>query len=203
MAAATPVTTLPGHPAEHPVAAGISDADLVEALAHDRNAALGALYDRHARLVYGIALAMLMSRDQAEDLTQEVFLALCTRNDYDPARGSLSAYLITMTRSRALDRLRARGSRRRFLGRWERSQVLSPSPFTPPEELTLRQESGRVRSALAELSPAQRQVLELAYYKDLTQPEIAAELDLPLGTVKTHARRGLQALRRLLEGLLA
>jgi len=190
------------HPAEDDVAAGASDAELVEALAHDRSAALGALYDRHARLVYGLARAMLMSRDEADDLTQEVFLALCTRSDYDPARGTLSAYLITMTRSRALDRLRARGSGQRFLGRWERSQVLS-SPFTPHEELALRQESGRVRGALAELSPAQRRVLELAYYKDLTQPEIAAELDLPLGTVKTHARRGLQAMRRLHEDLLA
>jgi RNA polymerase sigma-70 factor (ECF subfamily) len=191
------------HPAEDDVTADVSDAELVEALGHDRNAALGALYDRHAGLVYGLALAMLTSRDEADDLTQEVFLALCTRSDYDPARGTLAAYLITMTRSRALDRLRARGSGQRFLGRWERSQVLSSSPFTPHEELVLRQESGRVRGALVELSPAQRQVLELAYYKDLTQPEIAAELDLPLGTVKTHTRRGLQAMRRLLEDLLA
>ncbi len=189
------------HPVEDDVDAAASDAELVAALAHDRNVALGALYDRHARLVYGLALAMLTSRDEADDLTQEVFLALCTRSDYDPARGTVSAYLITMTRSRALDRLRARGSVQRFLGRWERSQVLS-SPFTPHEELALRQESGRVRGALSELSPAQRHVLELAYFKDLTQPEIAAELDLPLGTVKTHARRGLQTMRRLLEGLL-
>ena len=196
------MTALRNHAAEDDVAAGASDAELVEALAHDRNAALGSLYDRHARLVYGLALAILTSRDEADDLTQEVFLALCTRSDYDPARGTLSAYLITMTRSRALDRLRARGSGQRFLGRWERSQVLS-SPFTPHEELALRQESGRVRGALAELSPPQRQVLALAYYKDLTQPEISAELDLPLGTVKTHARRGLQAMRRLLEDLLA
>jgi RNA polymerase sigma-70 factor (ECF subfamily) len=196
------VTVTRHHPDGDDVATGASDAELLEALAHDRNAALGALYDRHARLVYGLALAMLTNRDEAEDLTQEVFLALCTRRDYDPARGTLSAYLIVMTRSRALDRLRARGSGRRFLGRWERSQVLSSSPFTPPEELALRQESGRVRGALAELSPAQRQVLELAYFKDLTQPEIATELDLPLGTVKTHARRGLQAMRRLLEDLL-
>jgi RNA polymerase sigma-70 factor (ECF subfamily) len=191
------------HPAEEDVTADVSDAELVAALGHDRNAALGALYDRHAGLVYGLALAMLTSRDEADDLTQEVFLALCTRSDYDPARGTLAAYLIIMTRSRALDRLRARGSGQRFLGRWERSQVLSSSPFTPHEELVLRQESGRVRGALVELSPAQRQVLELAYYKDLTQPEIAAELDLPLGTVKTHTRRGLQAMRRLLEDLLA
>jgi RNA polymerase sigma-70 factor, ECF subfamily len=191
------------HPAEDDVTADVSDAELVAALGHDRNAALGALYDRHAGLVYGLALAMLTSRDEADDLTQEVFLALCTRSDYDPARGTLAAYLIIMTRSRALDRLRARGSGQRFLGRWERSQVLSSSPFTPHEELVLRQESGRVRGALVELSPAQRQVLELAYYKDLTQPEIAAELDLPLGTVKTHTRRGLQAMRRLLEDLLA
>jgi RNA polymerase sigma-70 factor (ECF subfamily) len=187
-------------PSEDPTAP--SDAALVAALAHDRDAALAALYDRHAGLVYGIACAMLTNRDDADDLTQEVFLALCTRGDYDPARGTVAAYLVTLTRSRALDRLRARGSKRRFLERWQRSQVTAPAPFTPHEELALRQASGRVRSALAELSPAQRQVLELAYYRDLTQPEIAEELALPLGTVKTHARRGLQTMRRVLQDLL-
>jgi len=88
------------------------------------------------------------------------------------------------------------------MDRWQQSQVTAPAPFTPYEELALRQSSGRVRDVLAELTPQQRQVLELAYYRDLTQPEIAAELALPLGTVKTHARRGLQAMRRLLEDLL-
>jgi len=189
-------------PPEDRVGAEPTDVELVQALAHDRDAALGALYDRHAGLVYGIARSMLTNRDDADDLTQEVFLALCSRGDYDPARGTVAAYLVTLTRSRALDRLRARGSRRRFMDRWQQSQVTAPAPFTPYEELALRQSSGRVRDVLAELSPQQRQVLELAYYRDLTQPEIAAELALPLGTVKTHARRGLQTMRRLLEDLL-
>jgi RNA polymerase sigma-70 factor (ECF subfamily) len=79
---------------------------------------------------------------------------------------------------------------------------MAPPPLSPADELALRQSSSRVRDALAELTPSQREVLELAYYRDLTQPEIAETLALPLGTVKTHARRGLQAMRRLLEDLL-
>ena len=108
-----------------------SDAELVAALAQDATA-LAALYDRHAGLVYGLALKILATPMEAEDLTQEVFLTLARASTYDPARGSLSAYLVTVTRTRAIDRLRARSRSRRLLERWsvDPSTIrASPSPL--------------------------------------------------------------------------
>ena len=83
-------------------AAQATDAELLAELAVDRSNAMGALYDRHAGLVYGLALRVLATPSEAEDLTQEIFLTLCTRCDYDPARGPLGAYLATLTRSRTV-----------------------------------------------------------------------------------------------------
>jgi RNA polymerase sigma-70 factor, ECF subfamily len=179
-----------------------TDEDLLQALKSDQTFALGALYDRYASLVYGLALAILTAPEEAEDLTQEVFLALCNKCDYDPTRGSLSAFLITMTRSRAIDKIRSRGRRLKFLTHWGQTiPTETPSP-TLPEQMSLAECSQYVRNALAQLPDKQRQVLELAYYKDLSQMEIAALLDTPLGTVKTWARKGLVTLKGALHDLI-
>lgn len=175
-----------------------SDADLVAALDGDPRGALAALYDRHAGLVFGLALRVLGSATDAEDLTQEVFVALRQSSTYDPTRGSLTAYLVTYTRSRAIDRLRARGRSRRLLAQWHAEPAATPAADSPLEALTLRERSEHVHAALAALPPAQRTVLELAYFRGLSQTEIAVELDAPLGTVKTWARKGLLSLRALL-----
>ncbi len=171
-----------------------SDAELVSALASDRLTALGEIYDRYAPLVFGLARAMLSSTPEAEDLTQEVFVSLCHQCRYDPERGTLGAFLTTVTRSRALDRLRARGRRLAFLRRlpWSGEPTADDDPLAA---VSLSQMGRNVQEALGRLPDNQRQVLELAYFKGLTQTEIAQELDLPLGTVKTCARRGLQSLR--------
>ena len=96
-----------------------SDAELVARLADDPSA-LGVLYDRHGRLVYGLALAILRSAELAEDLTQEVFMSLYDQSLFDPGRGTVGAFLTTLTRSRAIDRLRGSGRRVRLLrARWE------------------------------------------------------------------------------------
>src|ERR1051325_4239759 len=84
---------------------GETDAELLAALAVDQPRALGLLYDRYAGLVYGLAAKILGASPEAEDLTQEIFLTLCTKCDYDPSRGSLSAFLVTLTRSRAIDKI--------------------------------------------------------------------------------------------------
>jgi RNA polymerase sigma-70 factor, ECF subfamily len=120
---------------------------------------------------------------------------------YDPARGSVTAFLTTMTRSRAIDRLRRRGRSVRLLKTWHEATPAAPSPVSPFERLSMAQCAERVRAALAELPEAERQVLELAYYKGLSQAEIAADLDAPLGTVKSRSRRALMALKRTLEDL--
>lgn len=182
-------------PAEPAVAREQTDAELIAALAVDQSGALGQLYDRHAGLVYGLAMKILNAPSEAEDLTQEIFLTLCTSRDYDPTRGSLSAFLVTLTRSRAIDRIRARTRKVRLLDRWGDAVIPGDPVSSPLEQLSTAESSARVRAALAGLPEAQRRVLEMSYYRDLSQAEIAAELDKPLGTVKSWARRGLLGLR--------
>jgi RNA polymerase sigma-70 factor (ECF subfamily) len=173
---------------------------LLSAAAGDPSA-LGLLYDRYGKLVYGLALAILGSRQEAEDLTQEVFLTVYEHTAYDPGRGSVGAFLTTMTRSRAIDRLRRRGRSVRLLRTWHEATPPAPAPFTPLERVSMQQCSERVRAALGALPDAERQVLELAYYKGLSQAEIAADLDTPLGTVKSRSRRALMALKEALGDL--
>jgi RNA polymerase sigma-70 factor (ECF subfamily) len=178
-----------------------SDAELLALLAVDQSAALGALYDRYARLVYGLALSVVGSAAEAEDLTQEVFLALCGRCDYDPKRGTLSAFLVTMTRSRGIDKLRGRSRKTKLLERFGDEVAPSAPAASPLEMISLMQCSTRVRDALAQLPEMQRRVLEMAYYKGMSQTEIAEELEAPLGTVKSWSRKGLFALKDLLGDL--
>jgi RNA polymerase sigma-70 factor (ECF subfamily) len=180
---------------------GHPDEQLVQVLADDPSA-LGPLYDRHGRLVYGLALAVLKSQPEAEDLTQEVFLTLCSTNAYDPARGSVGAFLTTLVRSRAIDRLRRRTRSVRLLrAQWESAPPLE-LPATPLDRVSTAECSARVRAALAGLPESERRVLEMAYYRGLTQTEIADELGAPLGSVKSWCRRGLVGLKRALGDLV-
>jgi len=179
-----------------------SDAELLVAMRADPARALGALYDRYARVVYGLAHTMLANATEAEDLTQDVFLALCNENRWDPARGSLAAYLVIMTRSRAIDRLRVRGRTQRLFDPTDEAVTRAVSRSAPAEEVSVQQCGVRVREAVAQLPDDQRRVLELAYYTGLSQAEIADETGLPLGTVKTWTRKGLLALRARLGDLL-
>jgi RNA polymerase sigma-70 factor (ECF subfamily) len=179
-----------------------TDAELFAALAVDQTNALARLYDRHAGLVHGLAMKILRVPAEAEDLTQEIFLRLCTKCDYDPDRGPMSAFLAMQTRSRAIDRVRARTRKTRFVEQWSHAIVPDEPVASPYEALSAAECSGRVRAALAELPEDQRRVLELSYYRGLTQTEIAAELDTPLGTVKSWTRRGLLQLRASLASLL-
>ena len=171
-------------------------------LAVDRSA-LALLYDRYSSRVYGLALKALGNQDEAQDLTQEIFLTLRQQaKSYDAGRGSLAGFLVTLTRSRAIDRLRARGRKVRLLRAWHRAAPLPADIPTPVERLSLAECSARVRGALAELPANERRVLEMAYFQGLTQVEIAADLGAPLGTVKSWSRRGLLALQHALADLV-
>ena len=175
---------------------------MVAALAVDPTGAIGLLYDRYAGLVYGLAMKALGAPAEAEDLTQEIFLTLCTKCDYDPERGSLTAFLVTLTRSRAIDKIRARTRKTRLLDHWGDAVAPSAPSASPLEELSLAESSTQVRAALATLPDAQRRVLEMSYYRGLTQIEIADELAAPLGTVKSWTRKGLLKLRDALAPLV-
>jgi RNA polymerase sigma-70 factor (ECF subfamily) len=178
-----------------------TDEELIRRLADDTSA-LGELYDRHARLVYGLARAILANDDEARDLTQEVFLSLCGSRLYDPARGTVGAFLTTLVRSRAIDRLRRRTRRVRLLrAQWESAPPMDP-PALPHDRVAQAQYAKRVRDALGDLPDAERRALEMAYYQGLTQAEIAEDLAVPLGTVKSWCRRGLLAMRRSLADLV-
>jgi len=177
------------------------DERLLEALADDPSA-LAPLYDRHSRLVYGLALAVLGNADEAADLTQEVFLSLCTQPSYDAARGTIGAFLTTVTRTRAIDRLRRRTRRVRLLREHHTATpVPTPSP-TPVERLSEAECTQRVRQALDALPANERRALEMAYFQGLTQAEIADDLQAPLGTVKSWCRRGLVAMKQSLGDLV-
>ena len=173
--------------------ADASDFDLAEAIAHQNLDALKLIYDRHSSLVYTIALKILRQPQEAEDLTQEVFLKIWREQVYQPERGSLSSFLSTLTRSRAIDRLRVQSNRRKILKRWNFSGVSSPP--TPMEKVSWTEKQVQINEALNSLPEKHRQVLELSYFQGLSQSEISRQLDLPLGTVKTWARKGLLQLR--------
>lgn len=159
---------------------------LLARLASGDKSALGELFDRHSGLVNGLALRILGDVADAEDVVQEVFLQVWRQADrYDAERGSPEAWLSTIARTRALDRLRRRIARR------EQSDATAPAPsHTPATESSLA-----VRTALSVLSADQRRAVELAYYAGLTQSEIAQTLGAPLGTIKTRIRSALIRLR--------
>ncbi|MFN0149668.1 MAG: sigma-70 family RNA polymerase sigma factor [bacterium] len=178
------------------------DDELYRALGAEDPSAMAPIYDRYSSLVFGLASSILASADEAEDLTQEVFIALYRRRAFDPARGTLGAYLVTLTRSRALDRLR---SRRRLDGLLEVVGRQMPEPVESTgslEQLALDESASRVRDAMEALPHAQRRVLELAYYDGLSQSEIAVSTGVPLGTVKSWSRRALLSLRERLRDLV-
>jgi RNA polymerase sigma-70 factor (ECF subfamily) len=178
-------------------------AALVARAAGGDQMALAALYDETSALVYGLALRILRDQYAAEDVTIDVYAQVYRQvSSYDANRGTPSAWLVALTRSRAIDRLRQEAQRR------EREEPLEATTRLPaltagPEECSATTELRRlVQRALALLTPEQRQVIELAYYSGLSHNEIAAKLGQPLGTIKTRIRTGMLLLREDLRSLL-
>ncbi|HJQ84053.1 MAG TPA: sigma-70 family RNA polymerase sigma factor [Candidatus Binatia bacterium] len=173
------------------------DGDLLVAVARGDRDAYDRLYRRHGATLLGLLHRMLADRAEAEDVLHEVFLQVWRRaRDFDAARGDAFVWLTTVARNRALDRLEALASRRRTLVRATAAVVERAAD--PADAASSCEERRRLVRALAQIPDAERDVLLLAYFGGLTQPEIAARLDRPLGTVKSHARLGLGRLRALL-----
>jgi RNA polymerase sigma-70 factor, ECF subfamily len=175
---------------------------VVNALQSGDDKALGEIYDRYGLMVYRLALKILVNPNDAEDLTQEVFVTFWQgANKYEPQRGTLSTFLSVVTRSRALNKLRQNKSRQNLVEQY--GQNVSPSvPATGLDTAHLEHLTDRMGAALAQIPSDQRQALELAYYGGLSQSTIANQLDIPLGTVKTRSRQGLLKLKTLLQDLL-
>ncbi len=189
------------------IAQDVPDRELVRRCTAADERALGALYDRHGRLVYALAYAIVGEAADAEEVVADAFgQAWRTAGDYDPARGTVGAWLTTIARARALDLVRRRGRRRRTLERAAQAgdqglAVPVASAEAPDRDLERGEARVLVRGALAALPEAQRRVIELAYFGGLSQSEIAAELRTPLGTVKTRMRAALDKLRATLRPL--
>jgi RNA polymerase sigma-70 factor, ECF subfamily len=173
------------------------DVELLHAVASGDETALGKLYDRYRVILFGLLVRILNSREEAEDVLQEVMLQVWRRaGDFDEQRGRPFTWLVTLARSRAIDRLRLLGARQRLT---ESAARNAPDEASDAAKDTLHSEQREiVQRALAELPEEQKGILILAYFEGLTQSEIAAKLTTPLGTVKTRMRSGMIKLRELL-----
>lgn len=187
-------------------ATDISDIELISSLRDGHQDALTVLYDRYGGLVYTVALRLLKQSAEAEDLTQEIFFNFWKHDKYDPNRAVLSTYLALITRSRALDRIAKQNTQQRSLQRLQAlpDQGMMPHrEMTPLEKATLSERQETLQQALAQLKDQQRQVLEMNFYQGFSHREIAQQLNMPLGTVKTRARQGLLELRKRLGDAVA
>lgn len=173
------------------------DVALMRRMVEADETALGALYDRWVRSLYSLVLHLLKDPDEAEDVVEETFWQAWRKaGSYEPSRGAVSTWLLTIGRRKALDRLRARKRSREDLLADDRSLADLPSSEPDPsldvEGAELRE---NIRQALNGLPDEQRQVLELGYFNGLSQSEIADVTGQPLGTVKTRMRLAMQKLR--------
>jgi RNA polymerase sigma-70 factor (ECF subfamily) len=178
------------------------DRALLARIASGDSRALDQLYDRYARVVYGLALRMLRSAELAEEVVQETFWRVWRRSEtFQPERGQVSSWVLGIAHNLALDELRRQRARPNPVYDQEDQPVLRDLEDQRVDVVgeALDQEQRQIiTAALAQIPEEQREAIELAYFGGLSQSEIAAQLDNPLGTVKTRIRLGLQKLRDIL-----
>ena len=181
-----------------------TDEEVFASFQNGNTEALGVLYHRYGLLIYRMLYRMLNNSQEAEDLTQEIFLSLQESPKYDPQKGKFYNYLVVLARSRTIDRIRSKQTKKRFWQKTNKKQDLleKSSLANPIEHISFDERAKEVTKALDDLSPNQKKVLELSYYQGFTQAQIAKKLNLPLGTVKTHSRRGLLKLRKNLQNII-
>lgn len=153
-------------------------------------------YDQYGSLIYTLCRKSL-GLDQASDVTQDVFLAAWVRREqFDPQRGSLGAWLVGIAKNKIIDAARRQGRQDRIVLALEPEQALSSGQSSSPKFVDRLADRLLLVDAMERLSPRAKNVLELAFYEELSQTEIAERCDMPLGTVKSNMRRGLSQLRR-------
>lgn len=181
---------------------------LITQTAQGDQAALATLYDRTSPQVYGLVLKILDNREAAEEVTLDVYTQVWRQaHTYDETRGTPGGWLMTLARTRAIDRYRAGAAERGKIEPLDTIEFFASEDETPEEELSGQERRSYVQQALALLTAEQREAIGLAYFYGLSQSEISDELNLPLGTVKTRMRLGMMKLREALapyqEGLVS
>jgi RNA polymerase sigma factor (sigma-70 family) len=178
---------------------GLQDGQLVQLVAEKDADALEVLYERYGKVAYSLARRILTDEVLAQDVVQEVFLSLWRdAHRFDAGRGTLATYLLSMTHHRAVDVVRREENLRR---RRTSDEVLEFQPDPNPgveAEAEAAERRAEVRAALAQLPPAQREALALAYFGGYTQREVATLVGVPLGTVKTRMAAGMRKLQQAL-----
>jgi len=183
------------------------DAELLRRMSGGDEGALGELYDLWSPRVHALVFRLVRDRDDAEEVVEEVFWqAWRQASRYDPVRGPTASWLLSIARTRALDRVRSRRRRREEpleeeLGDRGAGVAATAAAGGPVTEVEWSERRTRVLAALAELPAEQREALELAYFEGLSQTEIADRTEQPLGTVKTRTRLALRKLRERLSAL--
>lgn len=182
-----------------------ADRSLIEAVAAGNQKAFAELYDRLSGPLYSLCLRMLGSADEAEDALQEAFMVIWRRApSYDARYGAVFTWAVHLTKCKIIDHLRSRDRRLRIVG--------VQGDEEPPEQIAAagadaaaradqKERAGQMRQVVGELPADQSEVIELAFYGDLTHHEISARLGQPLGTVKARIRRALLKLRERMERL--
>lgn len=174
----------------------LTDSALLSQIAEHSQPAMLAIYQRYGGLVYSLALQTLRRPALAEEVTQDVFLKLWQQPErWNPALGQLSSWLLTITRNAAIDRLRREA--RHQASDWP-AEAGDAGPVPTPD-VAAWADGQLLRDLLQQLPPDQRELIELAFYRGYTHSELAEGLGIPLGTVKTRLRTGMQKLRSLWE----
>lgn len=187
-------------PPNHAAAAEPKHADLICGVAAGDQQALATLYDSTSRTVYGLLLRILADASAAEEVLLDVYTQVWRQAaSYSRERGTALAWLTTIARSRAIDRLRRGRQEQQRTEPLEPAQQFAAGGASAEDDLRASEVRSFVRAALDSLAPEQREVIELAYYGGMSQSEIAAARGLPLGTVKTRVRLGMMRLREMLK----
>lgn len=178
-----------------------SDAELLSLIGeHGDDRALAVLYDRYRVLAFSVSYRILDDASEAEEALQESFISIWRGAGFDPRRGAARSWILGVVRNRSIDALRRNAKTKSNLSRWSEDEIeRAPSTDAVPAEQAVAREDARLlRAALSSLPLEQAAVLEFAYFKGLSQQEISRRLSLPIGTVKSRARLGLEKLRRSL-----
>lgn len=169
--------------------------------------ALEELYDLYKRLLFGMVISIVKKREEAEDVLQEIFVKIWNKADsFNENRGNVYSWIVTLTRNKAIDRIRSKGyktQQNQSVNIHEPFFSLEGDRYDPMETTIFSNRAELVKKALEEIPKEQSEVIKIAYYRGMTQSEIAEYLKIPLGTVKTRTRQGLIKLKRILENYIS